>query len=40
MRQSVLQQSNNQIVGEVPDATFAKVVGRREVEAAQLLAID
>jgi hypothetical protein len=36
MRQSVLQQSSNQIVG----AAFAGVVGGREVEAAQLPAAD
>eukprot|EP00193_Tetraselmis_chui_P006208 CAMPEP_0177759978 /NCGR_PEP_ID=MMETSP0491_2-20121128/5018_1 /TAXON_ID=63592 /ORGANISM="Tetraselmis chuii, Strain PLY429" /LENGTH=58 /DNA_ID=CAMNT_0019275839 /DNA_START=1311 /DNA_END=1484 /DNA_ORIENTATION=- len=40
MRQSVLQQSSSQIVGEVHDAAFAEVVVGREVEAAQLPAVD
>jgi hypothetical protein len=40
MRQSVLQQSISQNVGEVNDAAFTKVVGGREVKAAQLLAFD
>jgi hypothetical protein len=40
MRQSVLQQSNSRIVIEVRDVAFVEVVGGREVEAAQFLAID
>jgi hypothetical protein len=40
IRQSVRQQNNSQVVGEVHDAAFAKVVGRREVEAEQLPAVD
>jgi hypothetical protein len=40
VRETVVQQNIGQIVGVIAETIFGEVVGRRGVEAAELLAVD